>query len=165
MSLCPDCLSLSLSLSVREWIREKRHITVSYIPTPLPTPPRNSTRSELSLQHHHYIIIMSSSLHHYYVIIITSLLCHHHYIIITSSEIELCVSCQMVKCLQSRGLVLRPSVHKQILELAADLGDPIKAGQAVSAIRRSGQRLSATAFSRYIIANAKSRVNCLQSTF
>ena len=45
-----------------------------------------------------------------------------------------------------------------MLELAAELGDPVRAGQAVSAIRRSGERLSATAFSRYIIANAKSRV-------
>jgi hypothetical protein len=64
----------------------------------------------------------------------------------------------MMKCLQSRGMVLRPSIHKQMLELAADMGDPVRAGQAVSAIRRSGQRLSATAFSRYIVANAKSRV-------
>jgi pentatricopeptide repeat protein len=63
----------------------------------------------------------------------------------------------MMKCLQSRGMVLRPSIHKQMLELAADMGDPVRAGQAVSAIRRSGQRLSATAFSRYIVANAKSR--------
>ena len=63
-----------------------------------------------------------------------------------------------MKCLQSRGMVLRPSIHKQMLELAADMGDPVRAGQAVSAIRRSGQRLSATAFSRYIVANAKSRV-------
>jgi hypothetical protein len=65
---------------------------------------------------------------------------------------------EMLKCLQSRGLVLRPSIHKQLLELAAEVGDPVRASQAVSAIRRSGQRLSATAFSRYIIANAKSKV-------
>ena len=64
-----------------------------------------------------------------------------------------------MRSLQSRGVVLRPSVHKQILQLAADTGDPVRAGQAVSAIRRSGQRLSATAFSRYIVANAKSRVS------
>lgn len=60
--------------------------------------------------------------------------------------------------MQDRGMALQPSVHKQILELAADMGDPIRAGQAVSAIRRSGQQLSATALSRYIIANAKARV-------
>ena len=65
----------------------------------------------------------------------------------------------MVKSLQSRGLVLRPSLHKRILELAAEMGDPVRAGQAVSAIKRSGQHLSATAYSRYIIANAKARVS------
>lgn len=64
----------------------------------------------------------------------------------------------MVRSMQERGITLKPSVHKQILELAADMGDPIRAGQAVNAIRRSGQQLSATALSRYIIANAKSRV-------
>ena len=68
---------------------------------------------------------------------------------------------QMVKTLQSRGVELRPSIHKLALELAAETGDPVRAGQAVSAIRRSGQHLSATAYSRYIIANTKARVGRL----
>ena len=82
----------------------------------------------------------------------------NHYLTMTSWFTGCCGVWQMVRSLQTRGLVLRPSIHKQMLELAAELGDPVKAGLAVSAIRRSGQRLSGIAYSQYIIANAKSRV-------
>ena len=95
----------------------------------------------------------------FYTVNITSSLHHDHYIMIITSSVNPMWCGQMARSLQSRGLVLPSSIHKQSLELAADMGDPVRAGQAVSAIKRSGEKLSATAFSRYILANTRSSVS------